>query len=548
MATTREPPLKAISSQNYNLRAEKMTRVAELVQSYEVITITASPPQTPPDTSSSDREFVRRESYILDFVPEDPSDAEDYMIPYASPVASPDGDPSSPRLPRHRRSLPRMNTTLPTIVVPDEDTPMPDAWTGEVSPKTIPAWPTPAELHAEQERLRQLTLHERPKSTHRGNARRMINKSAKYVRKLAGKGRIHLKRNSSTRADSQDTFELRTPKRKLETQPSVKSRAKRFARGAMHSLQHLPENSVEVTAQTAKTLRKSASQTSMRVASRVDDAKEKVSTTMSAVRPPRSRYYQLADDATGSINSDAKPLIQNTHATPGSQPWSAPAGMDEPWTGIIPPPPTPMRPRPRNRLRKQNPAPITQIPATYSQGEHVETGPRLKSKTPSDAVFAQALVSDIEWQAQDAMYPMIIVTGNDNDQGSWYLPLNSAGQIEIQYEGASQSAPTPSSSPRSSMDSTASSVDSTASGRFGNTRKWYNGRLSFGSTRSVSANVRELRGSDDRRVEHLLAGYDDQTPLLVEFFDDDERAKRASARASTQPKAMIWAPIGSIVL
>jgi hypothetical protein len=520
-------------------------RVSALVQQYEDLTAAASPPSTPPRTSlESNAHSTRRNSYILDSVPEDPSDADDYMIPHVG-AASPYEIPDSPRSPRNRRSLPRMNYSAPAVIVPDIDTPMPDCWSapyGQVSPKTLPTWPTPAEVQAEDARVKKLAEQAEQRQSGLNAAKRFLRRSAVAVRKIAGKHRIRLHKRSTSPRGSEDTFDLRTPKRKLESQPSVKSRAKRVARGAVHSLVHLPTTSVdaveivqEATVNTAKTMHKSASRTHMRVVSRVEDAKDKVSTSLPIVRPPRSRYSPIG----GNPDHYGRPLIQDTHTTPGSRPWPVLDDLNEPpVAGIIPPPPSPVNIRRRKRLQKQRPSSYPpsspkriQIPSASSSENLLYKPP------PADAIFAQALVSDVQWQAQDALFPMIIVTdGADSHEGSWYLPLNSAGQIQLCYSSGSRTpSSSVSSSPRSSVDSTSSSI-------FAHSKKWYNGRSSFSSTRSTSAFEVNLRGTDDRSLEQVLVSYTDRTPLLVEFLSAEELEQRSGSVSNGQRKAVLWAP------
>lgn len=519
--------------------------VAQLVQHYEQVTERNSS-----DSSTSSALNL----YVVDAVPEDPLDTDDYMIPHigsVDPIVPP--TPDAPRGPRNRRSLPRMNYTAPAIVIPTSDTPLPDLWDSEVSPLTrYSVWPTPAELRIEEEKRRQ--AHEKATNFSRfQQARNFAKRSAGVLRKIAGKHRPHFHRRPSTphSRGSQDTFVLRTPKRQLELQPSVKSRAKRVARGAVHSLVHLPEASVdamvnlpETTQQAGKTLRKRASRTHMLVVERVGDAKEKVSTSISIIRPPRSRYTPLVTNATTS--PDVKPLIQDTYTTPSPGPWSLPDAMDvdEPWpAGIIPPPPSPSHPRQRHRLQKRLPQSPryhshNQIPASYTNGQPTTAVERTES-IPAEHIFTQALVSDVEWQALDSLHPMIIITDdNDRTEGSWYLPLNSAGQVQIQYASASHSPPTPLNSPRSSIESHTRPT-------LPKTKKWYNGRLSFGSARSISATVGELRERESSDLERMLVGYTDETPLMVEFLSKE---KSVAVSVKGRRKAVLWAPVGSVLL
>jgi hypothetical protein len=155
---------------------------------------------------------------------------------------------------------------------------------------------------------------------------------------------------------------------------------------------------------------------------------------------------------------------------------------------------------------------------------------------PAEHIFTQALVSDVEWQAQDCIHPMIIITDDDNNlEGSWYLPLNAAGQIQFQYASSSHSLPTPASPSRTRLDPT------TLAG----TKKWNNERLSIDSTRSVITTVGELRGRDSRELGRMLVDYTDETPLMIEFLSAEERSVVAM---KGRRKVVLWAPVGSVSL
>jgi hypothetical protein len=138
---------------------------------------------------------------------------------------------------------------------------------------------------------------------------------------------------------------------------------------------------------------------------------------------------------------------------------------------------------------------------------------KLPNTTPLNANFAQALVSDVHHQAEDAIVPMIIVTEDVDNHGSWYLPINNQGQFQVRYAFSRKSSS--SNSPRSSLDSQGGFR------LFFHRKKYYNGRLSFGSV--TSSQEVELQRSDSRVQEQLLISYTDETPLLVEFFSRGAR-------------------------
>ena len=518
-----------------------------------MIHTSASPPRSDTSSTRSLAIVSDRDSYILDAVPEDPSDADDYMIPHTSA-----NGPPSPHPLRNRRSLPRMgiNYSPPQIIIPTEDNPMPD-WNGEVSPTTIPPRPWLAELQAEQEHISYVSLLHNPTPPPRfsrvSNARRLINSSSNFVRKMAGQKRGAARGRRTAPPPSRasaGTFELLTPRRKLENQPSLKSRAKRAARGAVHSFVNFPETSVEVTAQSMKSIRKSASKTSLRMVNKVEDAMEKVNPAIPAIRPPRARYSALAGRNGPRPRSEADteyvlPMLMHwSKAKSKTQlAWSAHAAMDAVGAevNIPPPPPSPKKSRPRNGLRKSNPPPprFYQIPATYSNGEHMNIDSSVPKDTTEDAKFEPALVSDIEWQAPDAAYPMIIVTeGQDQAEGSWYVPLNSVGQIQLHYTSASHAPSTPVTSPRGSMDTIHTDVDENMVRR----EHWYNGRSSMSTVRTIDAFVGDLRGVITN--EDVVEGLPDHTPLLVEFLDREN----AEETQQGQREAVLWAPVGNVML
>jgi hypothetical protein len=419
-------------------------RVLTLIDQYESYITSSS------SRNSLDSDFgSRRQSYILDSVPEDPTDHEDYMVPM-TPVSSPVAPCTGLR---NQRSLPRMAYKPPTT---DSDAPMPNAWPityGEVSPKTDVRWPTLAEANAEGRRANKLKMQRRMTPT-KERTKKLVGKSIEHfdvIRKIRGKYKVRRYRRLSTPRGSEETFDLRTPKKALESKPSFKSRAKRAARGAIHGIRSAPavsvdavgnalEHTSEATAQTAKAIRKTASKTHMRVVIGIEDTKAKVSTSLPGIRPPRSRYLPI-QEGEAVYN---RPVIDKTHTTPGSQLCTVPTDLDGPWPGIIPPPPSPSQKKPRNRLRKRQHNPFGPTRNDVSNS--------LRSDLPvSDAIFAQASLASVKWQAQDAAVPIIIVTDGAQNSGSWYPPVNEREQTQFCHAASPRFLS--SASPRSSADS-----------------------------------------------------------------------------------------------
>jgi hypothetical protein len=167
-------------------------------------------------------------------------------------------------------------------------------------------------------------------------------------------------------------------------------------------------------------------------------------------------------------------------------------------------------------LRRRRYRPSTTILTT-----ELATSPPVLPNQPSiDAIFTPALVSDVQWQAQDATVPMIIVTEGAENRGSWYLPVNEVGQIQLRYT-VSQ-GPSPSTSPRSSED---------LEGRFRSLlqrRNWLTDHLSL--------------SSHSRRQVQMMVSYTDETPLLVEFLSAEELKKRVSD-VKYGRNALLWIPI-----